>query len=159
MQHAACPRNGAGLQASARPARGDPVSFVVHPLILTMKNTRSLRETLNKSTFCGEPAQLCDAGPRQIKDVASLSNPKKCPVLFNQRFLRYCGSDRSEKPNHLAVLIDIDFFGTRYFRQTRHRHDVTANHHNELRTRCQSYFSDIDHMPAGCATQRGIRAE
>jgi len=28
--HAVCPRNGTGLQASARPARGDPVSFITH---------------------------------------------------------------------------------------------------------------------------------
>jgi hypothetical protein len=28
------------------------------------------RETLNKSTFCGEPAQLCDAGCWKIKDLA-----------------------------------------------------------------------------------------
>jgi hypothetical protein len=28
MQHAACPQNGTGLQASARPARGDPAPFV-----------------------------------------------------------------------------------------------------------------------------------
>ena len=27
MQRAACPRNGTGLQASARPARGDPASL------------------------------------------------------------------------------------------------------------------------------------
>jgi hypothetical protein len=29
---AVCLRNGTGLQASARPARGDPVSFVVQQL-------------------------------------------------------------------------------------------------------------------------------
>ncbi len=44
MQRAACPRNGTGLQASARPARGDPVLFVAQPqtflqkLALKMKN-------------------------------------------------------------------------------------------------------------------------
>ena len=31
-----------------------------YPLLF---NQCFLRETLNKSTFCGEPAQLCDAGP------------------------------------------------------------------------------------------------
>jgi len=27
------------------------------------------RETLNKSTFCGEPAQLCDAGSSKINGL------------------------------------------------------------------------------------------
>ena len=36
MQLAACPRNGTGLQASARPARGDPVSFVANQGNLTI---------------------------------------------------------------------------------------------------------------------------
>ena len=58
-----------------------------------------------------------------------------------------------------GVFIDIDFFCTRYFWQTGHGHDVTANHHNELRARCQSYFSNVDHVPAGCTAHRGIRAE
>jgi hypothetical protein len=30
----------------------------------------TFRETLNKSTFCGEPAQLCDAGCWKIKGLA-----------------------------------------------------------------------------------------
>jgi len=36
MQLAACPRNGTGLQASARPARGDPASFVANQRNLTI---------------------------------------------------------------------------------------------------------------------------
>jgi len=35
MQRAACPRNGTGLQASARPARGDPVSLVYKSIFIT----------------------------------------------------------------------------------------------------------------------------
>ena len=34
MQHAACPRNGTGLQASARPARGDPASLLYRTSLL-----------------------------------------------------------------------------------------------------------------------------
>jgi hypothetical protein len=42
---------------------------------------------LNKSTFYGEPAQLCDARASNIKDLAPFGSLKKFPVLFNQRFL------------------------------------------------------------------------
>ena len=46
MQLAACPRNGTGLQASARPARGDPVSlftytqleFLIHQHQMLLEN-------------------------------------------------------------------------------------------------------------------------
>jgi hypothetical protein len=31
-----------------------------------------IRETLNRGTFCGEPAQLCDAGARKINGLAPL---------------------------------------------------------------------------------------
>jgi hypothetical protein len=44
-------------------------------------------ETLNKSAFYGEPAQLCDAGINKIKVLAPLSLPQKFLHLFNQRFL------------------------------------------------------------------------
>ncbi|CAM8626761.1 hypothetical protein MCEGEM3_01697 [Oxalobacteraceae bacterium] len=40
MQRAACLRNGTGLQASARPARGDPVSFVVALMNSKLMNTK-----------------------------------------------------------------------------------------------------------------------
>jgi len=51
MQLAACPRNGTGLQASARPARGDPASLFCSqqsynsmidqtPRLHTLKNPR-----------------------------------------------------------------------------------------------------------------------
>jgi hypothetical protein len=43
-------------------------------------------ETLNKSAFYGEPAQLCDAGINQIKVLATLILPRKFLHLFNQRF-------------------------------------------------------------------------
>jgi len=33
-------------------------------------NRRKVRETLNQSTFCGKPAQLCDAGRWKIKGLA-----------------------------------------------------------------------------------------
>jgi len=36
---AVCLRNGTGLQASARPARGDPVSFVVQLLIFLFSSS------------------------------------------------------------------------------------------------------------------------
>ncbi len=45
-------------------------------------------ETLNKSAFYVEPAQLCDAGINQIKVLAALSLPQKFLHLFNQRFAR-----------------------------------------------------------------------
>ncbi len=45
-------------------------------------------ETLNKSAFYGEPAQLCDAGINQIKVLAPLILPQKFLHLFNQRFPR-----------------------------------------------------------------------
>jgi hypothetical protein len=44
-------------------------------------------ETLNGSTFYGEPAQLCDAGISKIKVLAPLILPQKFPHFFNQRFL------------------------------------------------------------------------
>ena len=44
------------------------------------------RETLDKSTFYGEPAQLCDAGISKIKVLAPLILLQKFPHLFNQRF-------------------------------------------------------------------------
>jgi len=43
--------------------------------------------TLIKSTFYGEPAQLCDAGMNKIKGLASLILLQKFPHLFNQHFL------------------------------------------------------------------------
>ena len=46
-----------------------------------------IRETLNKSAFYGEPAQLCDAGINKIKVLAPLIFPQTFPHLFNQRFL------------------------------------------------------------------------
>jgi hypothetical protein len=52
---------------------------------------RFLRETLNKSAFYGEPAQLCDAGINKIKVLAPLSLPQTFLHLFNQRFLKYSG--------------------------------------------------------------------
>jgi len=48
-------------------------------------------ETLIKSTFYGEPAQLCDAGMNKIKGLAPLIVPQTCPHLFNQHFLGYLG--------------------------------------------------------------------
>jgi hypothetical protein len=45
-----------------------------------------LWERLNKSTFCGEPAQLYAAGIGKIKRLVSLSLPQKFLGLFNQRF-------------------------------------------------------------------------
>jgi len=50
----------------------------------------SLRETLIKSTFYGEPAQLCDAGINKIKVLAPLILPQKFPHLFNQHFINIC---------------------------------------------------------------------
>jgi hypothetical protein len=47
-----------------------------------------VRETLNKSAFYGEPAQLCDAGINKINALTRLILPQKFPHLFNQRFLR-----------------------------------------------------------------------
>ncbi len=47
-----------------------------------------VRETLNKSTFYGEPAQLCDAGINKINVLPPLILPQKFPHLFNQPFLR-----------------------------------------------------------------------
>jgi hypothetical protein len=45
------------------------------------------REALNKSTFHGEPAQLCDAGISKTKGLVPLTLPQKFLGLFNQRFL------------------------------------------------------------------------
>jgi hypothetical protein len=39
---------------------------------------------LNKSAFCGEPAQLCDAGINKIKVLAPLILPQTFLHLFNQ---------------------------------------------------------------------------
>jgi hypothetical protein len=47
-----------------------------------------VRETLDKSAFYGEPAQLCDAGINKIKVLAPLILPQTFLHLFNQRFLR-----------------------------------------------------------------------
>jgi hypothetical protein len=46
------------------------------------------RETLNKSAFYGEPAQLCDAGINKINALTRLILPQKFTHLFNQRFHR-----------------------------------------------------------------------
>ncbi len=48
------------------------------------------KETLIKSTFYGEPAQLCDAGMNKIKVLAPLILPQKFPHLFNQHFPKNC---------------------------------------------------------------------
>jgi hypothetical protein len=47
-----------------------------------------VRETLNKSAFYGERAQLCDAGINKINVPTPLILPQKFPHLFNQPFLR-----------------------------------------------------------------------
>ena len=47
-----------------------------------------VRETLNKSAFYGERAQLCDAGINKINVLTPLILPQKFPHLFNQPFLR-----------------------------------------------------------------------
>jgi len=46
-----------------------------------------LRETLNKSAFYGEPAQLCDAGSSKINGLPQLIQVQKFLFLFNQHFL------------------------------------------------------------------------
>ena len=50
-------------------------------------------ETLNRSTFYGKPAQLCDAGISKIKVLAPLILPQKFPhflisASFDQHFRR-----------------------------------------------------------------------
>jgi hypothetical protein len=52
-------------------------------------NAENMRDTLNKSTFYGGSAKLCDAGPVKIKDVSRLIFPRKFPGLLNQCFLRW----------------------------------------------------------------------
>ena len=42
---------------------------------------------MNKPAFYGEPAQLCDAGPRQIKGLAPVLPAQKLPVLFDSYFV------------------------------------------------------------------------
>ena len=46
------------------------------------------RETLNRPTFYGEPAQLCDAGTGMIKGSAPITLPQKFLGFFNQRLIR-----------------------------------------------------------------------
>jgi len=41
-----------------------------HQLTQMMKRYFLVKKTLNKSTFCGEPAQLCNAGRWKIKGLA-----------------------------------------------------------------------------------------
>ncbi len=41
------------------------------------------RETLNRPTFYGEPAQLCDAGTGMIKGLAPITLPQKFLGFFN----------------------------------------------------------------------------
>jgi len=40
----------------------------------------------NRFTFCGEPAQICDAGTSKIEGLVSLTLLQKFLDLFNQRF-------------------------------------------------------------------------
>jgi hypothetical protein len=47
-----------------------------------------VRETLNKSAFYSELAQLCDAGSNKINGLPQLIQLQKFPVLFNQHFSR-----------------------------------------------------------------------
>jgi hypothetical protein len=55
--------------------------------ILNDSKKFQLKETLNKSAFYGEPAQLCDAGINKINALTRLILPQKFTHLFNQRFL------------------------------------------------------------------------
>jgi hypothetical protein len=45
------------------------------PVSESLRATGFARETLNKSAFYGEPAQLCDAGINKIKVFAPLALP------------------------------------------------------------------------------------
>jgi len=53
---------------------------------LFMGNT-AFWETLIKSMFYVDPAQLCDAAMNKIKVLAPLILPQKFPHSFNQYFL------------------------------------------------------------------------
>jgi len=59
-----------------------------------------IRETLIKSTFYGEPAQLYDAGMKKIKVLAPLIVPQTFPHLFNQHFLRLDFKNQTQQIPH-----------------------------------------------------------
>jgi len=63
-----CLHHCTGLQDLARPAK-DPAARSLLMKLLKLTNTwlLILKKTLNKFTFCGEPAQLCEARPGQIR--------------------------------------------------------------------------------------------
>lgn len=52
--------------------------------ILFFMLPRLVRETLNKSTIYGEPAQLCNAAPGKIKGSSQSIALQKFPFLFKQ---------------------------------------------------------------------------
>ena len=56
--HAVCPRNGDGVIAITRPARGDPASFVVHPLNSKTKPDLALAKRKHQSHILSSRPRL-----------------------------------------------------------------------------------------------------
>src|SRR5439155_11133602 len=53
----------------------------------------------------------------------------------------------------------VDLACSRHLRQTRHGHDVAADHHHELGAGGESYFPDVDDMPGRRGAQLRIGRE
>src|SRR5574339_645241 len=87
------------------------------------------------------------ASPRTVGSSAS----RRCSTSARRAAL--------EEADDLAVFIKIDTRGRRHLRQSRHRHDVAAEHDDELRAGGESHLADIDGVPEWRAAQLRIGRE
>src|SRR6185312_4975595 len=85
---------------------------------------------------------------------AAVVRKKRRRRLFSNEF-----STELEQPYDLAARIDVDRVGGRHLRQARHRHDVPADHYDELGPGCQAHFPDVHHVVRGSTAQLRIGGE
>ena len=67
--------------------------------------------------------------------------------------------DILEKPDDFPIFVNINLFRRGHLWKSGHRHDIAANHHNELGACGQANFPDIDHVARRGSPQFRISGE
>src|SRR6267154_1058987 len=94
--------------------------------------------------------QMMAPSPSQNCDVRS-----SC-MAVSSRWPRY--PRRSEQSDDFPV-DEVDLDRRRHLREPRHRHDIPADHHDELGARRQPHFAHVDDVVGRCRAQLRIGRE